>query len=80
MELGNISAASNSTLIKFCLAKAAECRRGAELATDPSRKQSWLQLEGRWFFLARSYDNGRRAVIVRASVKSRSTEVGQKWR
>jgi hypothetical protein len=49
------------SMIRFCLQKAAECRRCAEQATDPLRRQSWLELEGRWFFLARSYDNQRRA-------------------
>jgi hypothetical protein len=50
-----------SYMVKFCLAKAVECRRAADLATDPARRQSWLKTEGRWFFLARSYDNERRA-------------------
>ena len=48
-------------MVKFCLAKAVECRRAAELATDPARRRSWLNTEGQWFFLARSYDNERRA-------------------
>jgi hypothetical protein len=50
-----------SYMVKFCLAKAVECRRAADLATDPARRQSWLNTEGQWFFLARSYDNERRA-------------------
>jgi hypothetical protein len=41
-------------MIKLCLQRSAECRRCAE------RRQSWLEWEGRWFFLARSYDNQRR--------------------
>jgi hypothetical protein len=77
MELGNNSPGSRSSgtilapmrsdtsyMIKFCLNRAAECRRGAEVATDPSRKQSWLKMEGQWFFLARSYDNERRARLT----------------
>jgi hypothetical protein len=44
-------------MIKFCLAKAAECRRKAEQAMDPSLQRSWRKMEGRWFFLARSYAN-----------------------
>jgi hypothetical protein len=48
-------------MVKFCLAKAVECRRAAELATDPSRRRSWLNTEAQWFFLARSYDNEHRA-------------------
>jgi hypothetical protein len=51
-------------MIKFCLAKAAECRRNTEQATDPTQQQSWLQIEGRWFFLARSYENERRSDII----------------
>ena len=49
-----------SCMVKFCLAKAAECRRNAEQATDPFRQRSWLEIEGEWFFLARSYDSERR--------------------
>jgi hypothetical protein len=49
-----------SFMVKFCLAKAVECRRVAELATDPALRRSWLNTEGRWFFLARSYENERR--------------------
>jgi hypothetical protein len=85
MELGSISTPSLSTvaiiapirsnpayMVKFCLNRAAECRRGAERATDTSRKQSWLKTEGQWFFLARSYDNeGRAHVFLWASVKPR---------
>jgi hypothetical protein len=41
-------------MIKFWLAKAAECRRNTKQATDPSQQRSWLEIEGRWFFLARS--------------------------
>jgi hypothetical protein len=44
-------------MIKFCLARAAECRRQAEQAMDPSLQRSWRKMEGRWFFLARSYAN-----------------------
>ena len=47
-------------MVRYCLNRAAECRRGAERATDVSRKNSWLEMEGLWFFLARSYDNQRR--------------------
>lgn len=50
-----------SFMVKFCLAKAVECRRAAELATDPARRRSRLNTEGQWFFLARSYDNERRS-------------------
>jgi hypothetical protein len=73
MELGIISAPSLSTaailaligsnpayMVKFCLNRAAECRRSAGQASDPSWKQSWLRTEGQWFFLARSYDDERR--------------------
>ena len=50
-----------SFMIKFCLARAAECRRNAEQATDRFRQWSWLKIEGEWFFLARSYDSERRS-------------------
>jgi hypothetical protein len=84
MELGNISTPSLSTaailafirsnpayMVKFCLNRAAECRRGAEHATDPCQKQSWLRTEGQWFFLARSYDNERRAhAFLRAAARA----------
>jgi hypothetical protein len=52
-----------SFMVKFCLAKAVECRRAAELATDPARRRFWLNTEGQWFFLARSYDNERRLPV-----------------
>ena len=53
-----------SFMIKFCLARAAECRRKAEQATDSSQQRSWRKMEGRWFFLARSYANERRTDII----------------
>ena len=53
------TATSNMQALKFCLARATECRRKAEQATGPYRQRSWRDLEGRWFFLARSYDNER---------------------
>ena len=56
-----------SFMVKFCLAKAAECRRNAEQATDPARRRSWLNTEGKWFLLARSYDSERRTVLSVAS-------------
>jgi hypothetical protein len=47
-------------MVRFCLDKAAECRRAADRSMDSSRKQRWLEMEGQWFFLARSYDTQRR--------------------
>jgi hypothetical protein len=58
-------------MIKFCFDRAAQCRQGAEQALDPSRRQSWLDLEGRWFFLARSYDNERRVAAMPPTLRSR---------
>jgi len=49
-----------SSMVKFCLDRATECRCGAEHAADAARRQFWLEIEGQWFFLARSYDNQRR--------------------
>jgi hypothetical protein len=37
-----------------CCQFAAECRRNAHEAADLSRKQIWLDMEGRWLHLARS--------------------------
>jgi hypothetical protein len=51
---------SPSSMVTFCLAKAAECRRRAEQTADPTQKRTWLTTEGHWFYLARSYDNERR--------------------
>ena len=51
---------SRSSMVKFCLDKAAECRFGAVHAADAARRQYWQEIEGQWFFLARSYDNQRR--------------------
>jgi hypothetical protein len=48
-------------MVKLCLAKAAECRRAAELANDPAGRLSWVKIEGQWFFLARSYDSEDRS-------------------
>jgi hypothetical protein len=58
----NINDSPPSFMIKFCLARAAECRRQAEQAMDSPQQRSWRNMEGRWFFLARSYANelGRR--------------------
>jgi hypothetical protein len=51
----------SSAMVRFCLARARDCRRNAEHATDPFVERSWREMEGHWFFLARSYDNERRA-------------------
>jgi hypothetical protein len=51
-------------MVRFCLDRAAECRRKAERAKMPPRKRSWLEMAGRWFFLARSYDSQRRGEEV----------------
>jgi hypothetical protein len=56
-----LTAKSIKDALTFCLARAEECRRHAELATDASQQQTWRDLEGRWFLLARSYDDERRA-------------------
>jgi hypothetical protein len=61
---------SPSIMVKFCLARAAECRRNAEQATDPVRQWSWLQMEGEWFVLARSYDSERRTSLSVPSVRA----------
>jgi hypothetical protein len=60
----NINGSPPSFMIKFCRARAAECRRKAEQATDPSQQRSWRKMEGRWFFLARSYANERHTDII----------------
>jgi hypothetical protein len=67
-----------SFMIKFCLARAAECRRKAEQAMDSSLQRSWRKMEGRWFFLARSYENESQAArcgLLRAPQKSAVNEV-----
>jgi hypothetical protein len=56
-----------SPMIKFCLARAAACRHDAEQATDPSSQQSWLEMESRWFSLARSYERRPDNPLRRAS-------------
>ena len=53
----------SSYMVKFCIAKAAECRRAAEQALDEAGKRTWLRMEGEWFFLARSYQNEARALM-----------------
>jgi hypothetical protein len=64
-----------SPIIKFCLTRAAACRRDAEQATDPTSKQSWLAMEDRWFSLARSYerrpDNPSNAEVSVAESRTR---------
>jgi hypothetical protein len=65
-----------SDIVRFCLAKARECRRGAERASVSSRRQSWLEMEGLWFYLARSYDDERRPNgVLRASAGIESKSV-----
>jgi hypothetical protein len=62
-------------MVRFCLTKARECRRGAEQATVPSRIKSWVEMEGLWFYLARSYDSERRAGgLLHVSAKTESKE------
>ena len=59
-------------MVSFCLARARDCRRSAERATDPFVQQSWRKMEGQWFFLARSYDNERRAEPAGSDLDIRS--------
>jgi hypothetical protein len=49
------------SMVKFCLDKAAECSRRAEQSRDASRKKSWVEIAGLWFYLARSYQSEYRA-------------------
>jgi hypothetical protein len=42
-----------------CYRRAAEARRIADVATDPSTKADFLEIEQRWLFLARSYEQAR---------------------
>ena len=63
-----------SFMFKFCLARAAECRRGAMQVLDPSCRQSWLEMEGRWFFLARSYENEQRTDFTPRRAHKTKTE------
>jgi len=58
----SVRRSSPSAMVTFCLAKAAECRRWAELTTDGHQKEAWLATEGQWFYLARSYESERRHV------------------
>jgi hypothetical protein len=48
-------------MVKYCLDKATECNRYAEQSTDASRRESWLEMAGLWFYLARSYQGEYRA-------------------
>ena len=40
--------------IRECYLRADECRRHADEAVDPPRKQLYLDMERRWLLLARS--------------------------
>jgi hypothetical protein len=58
---GNDMRSDALSMVKYCLDKAAECSRHAEQSTDASRKESWLEMAGLWFYLARSYQSEYRA-------------------
>jgi two-component sensor histidine kinase/PAS domain-containing protein len=45
-----------SVQISACLDRAAEAARKAEAIDDPAGKSDFLELEGHWLFLARSYE------------------------
>jgi hypothetical protein len=49
--LNNLSAE-----IRECYHLAHDCARQAATQTDPKLKQDFLDAEGRWLFLARSYE------------------------
>jgi hypothetical protein len=55
-------------MIKFCLEKATQCRLGADQVREPERQRSWLELEGQWFYLARSYENEHRAAVQQSGI------------
>ena len=62
-------------LFKFCLAKAAECRRNAEQATDPARRRSWLNTEASFmvkFCFARAAECRRNAELATDPTRRRS--------
>jgi len=45
-----------SNEIRECHLHAEECRRRAEAAIDSSTRTDFLEMEGRWLALARSYE------------------------
>jgi hypothetical protein len=45
-----------SVEIRECYRHAHDCARQAAFQTDPQLKQDFLDAEGRWLFLARSYE------------------------
>ena len=45
-----------SEQIRECLLHAEGCAQQAAVQTDPELKQSFLDMERRWLFLARSYE------------------------
>ncbi|MGB6538556.1 MAG: hypothetical protein WBF58_21650 [Xanthobacteraceae bacterium] len=49
--LQNLSAA-----VRECLEHAEDCARQAKVQGDPTLRQDFIDLEGRWLKLARSYE------------------------
>lgn len=68
---GRTSDVCAAAMVRFCLDRARECRRRAETTADLAQRRSWLEMEGRWFFLARSWDNQRRTEPVAESASRR---------
>ena len=42
--------------IRECLRRAGECKRKSKIAVSQSAIQDYLEMEGRWLALARSYE------------------------
>jgi hypothetical protein len=54
VRLLGLCSRNSATIFSECCQFADECRRNADKADDPSRKQFWLDMEERWLHLARS--------------------------
>ena len=49
-----------SEKIRECVRHAEDCARKAAVQTDPQLKEDFLDMERRWFYLARSYEFAER--------------------
>ena len=74
---GRVMLRQLSEEIAECYRRAGEARERAKEISDPALKQDFLDLEGRWLFLARSYEFTQRLTDFNGDLKRRPKPSGK---
>ena len=64
-----------SEQVRQCHLHAEHCARQAGVQTDPKLKNNFLEMEGRWLMLARSYECAQQLADISDETKRRPDEL-----